>query len=98
MSPYLFFTLIKTLLLSTLSICQLVVNTSNGQIEGHFTSRGSSVVEFLGIPFAQPPVGSLRFSVPERYSGNESYVASHWVRLEKLLLLETAGLLTDFVS
>jgi hypothetical protein len=45
------------------------VQTSSGPVEGHAASVASGVSEYLGIPYAQPPVGSLRFQPPVRYSG-----------------------------
>ncbi|KAK5118771.1 hypothetical protein LTR85_007977 [Meristemomyces frigidus] len=56
----------------------LTVNTTNGLITGHAASNISSIHEFLGIPFAQPPVGDLRFAAPVAYNGSGSYVASDW--------------------
>ncbi|KAK1785168.1 hypothetical protein P4O66_018582, partial [Electrophorus voltai] len=47
---------------------ELVVSTSNGKVRGvRLPVPGSdgSVVAFLGIPYARPPVGVLRFSRPE---------------------------------
>ncbi|XP_076845384.1 cholinesterase-like [Brachyhypopomus gauderio] len=47
---------------------QLVVSTSRGKVRGvRLPVPGSegSVVAFLGIPYARPPVGVLRFSRPE---------------------------------
>ena len=41
---------------------QLVANTNTGQIRG--VSRSGGGAEFLGIPFAQPPVGKLRWHEP----------------------------------
>lgn len=35
----------------------MVVNTTNGPILGHPAPNVSSVVEFLGIPYAQPTYG-----------------------------------------
>jgi para-nitrobenzyl esterase len=40
----------------------LVVSTASGQLRG--VSRSSGGAEFLGIPFAQPPVGDLRWHEP----------------------------------
>lgn len=39
-----------------------VVATTHGRVRG-FTRGGTAV--FLGIPFAQAPVGPLRFAAPE---------------------------------
>ncbi len=43
-----------------------VVTTTYGTIEG-FTEDG--VVAFLGVPFAQPPVGALRWTPPQPHPG-----------------------------
>jgi len=45
----------------------LVVSTRSGRVRGqrsYIPSLGRSVDEFLGIPFAQAPVGELRFRQP----------------------------------
>lgn len=46
-----------------------VRNTSYGQIKGKITSRysGKIVEEYLGIPYAAPPVGDLRFKRPQNH-------------------------------
>jgi hypothetical protein len=47
----------------------LLVNTNqNGPIQGHRASNASDVYEYLGIPFAKPPVDSLRFAAPQKWS------------------------------
>lgn len=42
------------------------VQTSSGSVRGHAAAGGgrSGVSEYLGVPFAQPPVGDLRFAPP----------------------------------
>jgi len=47
-----------------------IVDTSNGRIRGSSsTSRsGKTYYQYLGIPYAIPPVGKLRFEVTIRFS------------------------------
>jgi hypothetical protein len=42
----------------------LTVTTSRGRITGHKAPKAEGVYEFLGVPFAKPPVGELRFAPP----------------------------------
>ena len=42
---------------------QYVVNTDNGKVLGYRHETG--VLRFTGIPFAQPPLGDLRFLPPQ---------------------------------
>ena len=46
---------------------ELLVNTSAGSLLGHMklSTRGEKISEFLGIPFAKPPTGDLRFKPPK---------------------------------
>lgn len=43
-------------------------NTTSGLIIGHAAPNRSEVTEFLGIRYAEPPVGDLRFAPPKRYN------------------------------
>lgn len=52
-----------------------LVRTTSGTVKGHRATwpEPNDVVEFLGIPYAQPPVGDLRFAAPralENATGN----------------------------
>ncbi|KAK4541845.1 hypothetical protein LTR36_007377 [Oleoguttula mirabilis] len=67
---------VAALILGT--VADLTVNTTNGLITGHPASNISTVNEFLGIPFAQPPIGALRFAAPAPYNGSGPFVASDW--------------------
>ncbi|GAB7354517.1 hypothetical protein MBLNU459_g4983t2 [Dothideomycetes sp. NU459] len=57
---------------------QLTVKTTNGTITGHRACNQTEVLEFLGIPYAAPPIGSLRFAAPAPYTKNVSYIASNF--------------------
>jgi cholinesterase len=55
------------------------VQTSSGPVSGHAASNASQVSEYLGIPFAVPPVGDLRFAAPQKYSGNSTVNGTSFV-------------------
>jgi hypothetical protein len=50
------------------------VHTRQGNISG-IQCPGSATMQFLGIPFAQPPIGDLRFASPVAY--NATYPSGH---------------------
>jgi hypothetical protein len=57
-----------------------VVNTTSGPVSGHLASNATAnVAEYLGIPFAQPPVGELRFAPPQPYNGSSSINGTSYV-------------------
>jgi carboxylesterase type B len=43
----------------------LTVDTSSGQLQGFVDQTASDVRQFLGIPYAKPPIGQLRFAPPQ---------------------------------
>ncbi|KAH6657018.1 carboxylesterase [Truncatella angustata] len=49
-----------------------VVATSSGPVTGHDAGNSTGVSEYLGIPYAQPPVGELRFQPPVAYKNNST--------------------------
>lgn len=55
-------------------------NTTSGLIIGHAAPNRSEVTEFLGIRYAEPPVGDLRFAPPKRHIAPAGTVhnASDW--------------------
>lgn len=53
--------------------------TTNGKITGHPQPNLRNTAEFLGISYAQPPVGPLRFASPLPPGSNESFVAANRV-------------------
>ena len=45
---------------------ELLITTKDGQVQGKYVQGVNSEVRaFLGIPFAKPPLGRLRFRAPE---------------------------------
>uniref|UniRef100_V5H4P2 Putative acetylcholinesterase/butyrylcholinesterase n=2 Tax=Ixodes ricinus TaxID=34613 RepID=V5H4P2_IXORI len=61
-------TWIPLLLMAICSLCESTnptVRTKNGDVEGlQLNVYGESVHAFLGIPYARPPIGNLRFQRP----------------------------------
>ena len=55
------------------------VQTSSGAIIGHAARNRTQVFEYLGIPYAKPPVGALRFAAPQSYSSSNIFNASTYV-------------------
>eukprot|EP00090_Calanus_glacialis_P005735 TRINITY_DN14441_c0_g1_i1.p1 TRINITY_DN14441_c0_g1~~TRINITY_DN14441_c0_g1_i1.p1 ORF type:complete len:825 (-),score=167.83 TRINITY_DN14441_c0_g1_i1:160-2634(-) len=49
----------------------LVINTTSGMVQGHRRQvpDGPEIRTWQGIPYAQPPVGKLRFRPPEKVKG-----------------------------
>lgn len=52
---------------------KIQINTKAGEIHGFvqkttFQNQSGSVVTFLGIPYAQPPIGNLRFRKPRPFT------------------------------
>ena len=57
----------------------MTVMTSSGPIVGHAAGNVSGVSEYLGIPYAQAPLGSLRFAAPQRYVSTDLFDAAAFV-------------------
>jgi hypothetical protein len=55
------------------------VRTTSGFVTGHPAPNASQVSEYLGIPYAKPPVGELRFASPVVYVSHETVDGSNFV-------------------
>lgn len=51
-----------------------VVNTTSGPVQGTASTLRSDVSAYLGIPYAQPPVGDLRFAAPQPIPASSSVI------------------------
>ena len=71
----------RSILLALLAVASAheVHLAKSGQVRGHESSQSPGVIEWLGIPYAQPPVGDLRFAPPQSYMQPSIYVASNYV-------------------
>ena len=57
------------------------IKTSSGIIVGQASSWKKEVSEYLGVPFAAPPVGPLRWAAPQPLKGEGKTVqATKFVR------------------
>lgn len=60
---------------------KLIVDTSTGKVKGkiqHTFFHGTKYISFIGIPYAEPPTGNLRFRViinihRDAYLSNEGF-------------------------
>jgi carboxylesterase type B len=43
----------------------LIVKTTTGELHGFINQTAPLVRQFLGVPYAEPPVGNLRFAPPQ---------------------------------
>ena len=69
-----------------------VVQTSSGNFQGHAAPNAANVWEFLGIRYAQPPLGELRFAAPETLQNvsQTTVDASTWVSAPNFLFRSRA--------
>lgn len=55
------------------------VQTTSGSISGHAATINSQVSEYLGIPYAEAPIGNLRFAAPVAFTSNATIDGSAFV-------------------
>lgn len=65
-----------------------IVNTTSGPVQGIASELRPNVSAYLGIPFAQPPVGDLRFALPVPVSASSAVIdATAFVSIYCILIL-----------
>lgn len=70
-----------TLIAAHESAIGATVQTQSGAIAGHAALNKNAVSEYLGIPYARPPLGDLRFAAPQSYHSSNPFNASNYVCL-----------------
>jgi len=60
------------------------IQTSSGPVRGHAATVNNNVSTYLGIPYAVPPLGNLRFMPPINYNGNTTINGSSIVSFSLL--------------
>lgn len=71
------------------------VRTTSGPVQGHAAPDASQVSEYLGIPFAQPPTGSLRFEPPLAFNGSSAINGTDYVSLQSIYILLVTPAVVD---
>ena len=66
----------SSLILTAAHNLSATVQTSSGAVTGHAAKNKTDVFEYLGIPYAQPPTGNLRFAAPATYNSSKAFNAS----------------------
>jgi cholinesterase len=56
------------------------IETTIGSVKGHIASwpERAGVSEYLGIPYAEPPTGQLRFAAPKPFKGRKEVNADRF--------------------
>lgn len=70
------------------------IATSSGPVTGRVVNK---VNEYLGIPYAQAPTGTLRFEPPQRFNGTKAISAQNFVCLfeEEVIVYNREDYLCD---
>jgi len=60
------------------SICSEIISTQSGLLQGfsQVSRRGNAVCGFRGVPYAEPPVGDLRWRAPRPLSKRENVLVA----------------------
>ena len=73
----------------------LTIDTTSGKLTGFINSTAPSVRQFLGIPYAEPPLKSLRFQPPRRKHSKASLSATKYAPSCKQALSNASTVYTE---
>jgi hypothetical protein len=65
------------------------VRTTSGTVKGHVAAwpEYTDVSEYLGIPYAQPPVGPLRWLAAKPFKSDKLFTADKYVCIRYIVIL-----------
>ncbi|KAG8672190.1 hypothetical protein FPOAC2_05558 [Fusarium poae] len=76
----------------------LTVETTSGELTGFINQTAPSVRQFLGVPFAEPPLKSLRFQPPRRVRSKGSISAKKYAPSCKQAISKTPTVYTEHMT
>jgi hypothetical protein len=75
-----------------------IVDTTSGRVQGRASALRPDVSEYLGIPYAEPPIGGLRFAAPVAVNASTTTLnATTYVRLHALINTVISRSLTKLI-